>query len=197
MRKQFVELITMVHGFLIGLDDVHVNSFLADWPAAGTPTRSVVCNPLRVLSWMREAISATHRQAVPVVDTLSTVANQIAWGQTYTVDDFGSGFLERYGWTELIGLRGPIASERMASGFLMLGPEIEYPRHSHEAEEVYVPLTEPSFWMRGEEDWELRKPCRPIHHASRTPHAIRTENVPLLALYLWRGGNLTEKSRIE
>jgi hypothetical protein len=29
------------------------------------------------------------------------------------------------------------------------------------------------------------------------PHAMRTETVPLLALYLWRGDNLTEKSHIE
>ena len=130
-----------------------------DWPASRTPTRSVVCNHLPVLSWMPKALSATHKEAVLVVDMLSTVANQIAWGQTYSVDDFGSGFLEKYGWTELIGLRGPIASERIACGFLMLGPGIKYPQHSHEAEEVYVPLTEPSFWMRADEDWELRKPC--------------------------------------
>jgi hypothetical protein len=28
-------------------------------------------------------------------------------------------------------------------------------------------------------------------------HAMRTETLPLLALYLWRGANLTEKSLIE
>ncbi len=146
---------------------------------------------------MREALSATHKEAELLVDTLFAVSNQIAWGQTYSVDDFGSGFLERYGWTELIGLRGPVASERIACGFLMLGPEIEYPRHSHEAEEVYIPLTEPTFWMRGDEDWKLHSACRPIYHPSRMPHAMRTESTPLLALYLWRGGNLTEKSSIE
>ena len=197
MRKQFVELITIVHGFLKGLDDVHINSFLTDWPASWTPTRSVVYNHLPVLSWMPAALSATHKEAELVVDMLSTVANQIAWGQTYSVDDFGSGFLERYGWTELIGLRGPVASEHIACGFLMLGPKIEYARHSHEAEEVYIPLTEPTFWMRGDEDWKSRTACRPIYHASQTPHAMRTEGTPLLALYLWRGGNLTEKSKIE
>ena len=28
-------------------------------------------------------------------------------------------------------------------------------------------------------------------------HAMRTETVPLLALYLWRGGNLVQKSLVE
>ena len=196
MRKQFVELITMVYDFLKGRDDVHMNSFLEEWPAANMPTRAIVCNPLPVLSWMPKALSATHKEAVPVVDTLSVLANRIAWGHTYSVDDFGSGFLEKYGWTELIGLRGPIASQRIACGFLMLGPEIEYPRHSHQAEEVYIPLTEPTFWTRGDEDWKSRTACRPIYHTSRIPHAMRTESTPLLALYLWRGGNLVEKSSI-
>jgi hypothetical protein len=130
------------------------------------------------------------------VKTLASLSDQITWGQTYSAEDFGHAFLERYGWTELIGLRGPIASDLMACGFLFLGPNIEYPRHSHEAEEVYVPLTGPTLWMQADQDWEYRTPCRPIYHASRMPHAMRTESVPLLALYLWRGGNLVEKSHI-
>ncbi len=186
----------MVHGFLENLGGVHINSFLAEWPAAGTPTRSTVSNHLPVLSWMPEAVAAAHKKAGSLVDMLASVADQITWGQTYAVDDFGSGFLNKYGWTELIGLRGPIASERLACGFLILGPHIEYPQHNHEAEEIYIPLTEPTFWMRGNEDWVSQKACRPIYHTSRMPHAMRTEHVPLLALYLWRGGNLVEKSSI-
>jgi hypothetical protein len=197
MRRQIFELTATVHGFLSDLGGVHINSFLAEWPAAGTPTRSIVPNNLPVLSWMPETVAAAPKKALFLGDMLASVADQIAWGQTYAVADFGSGFLEKYGWTELIGLRGPIASERIACGFLMLGPEIEYPRHSHDAEEVYVPLTEPTLWMQGKENWVLRESCRPIYHPSRMPHAMRTASTPLLALYLWRGGNLTEKSRIE
>ena len=196
MKAGFAPLITAIRKFLEDLNNTYINSFLADWPAANCRTRSVAPQVLPVLSWMPEAVEAAHQKAVFLVKMLSSEAEQIAWGQTYSAEDFGSGFLEKYGWTELIGLRGPIASDRMACGFLMLGPEIEYPRHSHEAEEVYVPLTEPTFWMRGNEDWELRAPCRPIYHACRMPHAMRTESVPLLALYLWRGGNLIEKSSI-
>ncbi|MGD9362974.1 MAG: hypothetical protein PVH85_29185 [Desulfobacterales bacterium] len=41
---------------------------------------------------------------------LAALANHIAWGQTYSAQDFGLGFLGKYGWSELTGLRGPIAS---------------------------------------------------------------------------------------
>jgi len=196
MNTQWVALLGAIHRFLQDLGDPHLNSFLADWSSAKSPTRSVIPNGLPVLSWMPAAVAAARKEAASLVDMLASAVNQTAWGQTYSAQDFSSGFLEKYGWTELIGLRGPVASDRMACGFLFLGPEIEYPRHSHEAEEIYVPLTGPTFWRRGNKDWELRTPCRPIYHASRVPHAMRTESVPLLALYLWRGTNLVEKSHI-
>jgi hypothetical protein len=195
--NNIIALVIAIRNFFEGLNDPHLNCFLADWPPANCRTRSVEPQALPVLSWMPAAIAAPGKVAELIVNMLASLANHLTWGQTYSAEDFGSGFLEKYGWTELIGLRGPIASDRLACGFLFLGPDIEYPRHSHEAEEIYVPLTGPTFWMRGNYDWELRKPCARIFHASRVPHAMRTESAPLLALYLWRGGNLVEKSRIE
>jgi hypothetical protein len=159
--------------------------------------RPVVATSLPVLSWMPAAVKAANRQTEVIVCALASLASQLAWAQTYSALDFGAGFLDRYGWTELIGLRGPIASDRIACGFLFLGPQIEYPRHSHEAEEIYVPLTGPTLWQRSDHEWAYRAPGRPIYHASGLAHAMRTETEPLLALYLWRGGDLIQKSRIE
>ena len=196
MQALFQQLIDAAYKFFKELDDPHLNLLLADWPHDVTRSRSVIPCNLPVVSWMPAAVSAAHEKAQHIVEMLASVADRIAWGQTYSAEDFGRAFLERYGWTELIGLRGPVASDRIASGFLMLGPDIEYPKHSHGAEEVYVPLTGPTFWMRANGDWQLRAACQPIHHTPRVPHAMRTESTPLLALYVWRGDNLVEKSRI-
>jgi hypothetical protein len=106
-------------------------------------------------------------------------------------------FLQRYGWSELIGLRGPVASERLAAGFLLLGPLTEYARHRHAAEEIYLPLAGTALWQRGDAAWRRRAPGRPIHHPSWMPHAMRTEAQPLLALYLWRRGDLAQRSRFD
>jgi hypothetical protein len=143
------------------------------------------------------AVKAADKKTEGIVKMLAAQANHIAWGQTYSAQDFGVGFLEKYGWTELIGLRGPIAGDRIACGFLFLGPQVEYPRHRHEAEEVYVPLTGQTLWQRNNQDWAYRTAGLPIYHAPRMPHAMRTETVPLVALYLWRGDNLAQKSIIE
>ena len=190
-------LVSAIRRFIEALNDRHLNSFLADWPLAQGQLRPVYPHSLPVLAWMPAATRASGRQTAAIVNMLAAMASDITWGQTYSAEDFGAGFLEKYGWTEFIGQRGPIASNHMACGVLFLGLEVEYPQHSHDAEEVYIPLTGPSLWQRGNQDWVYRSVGRPVYHASRQPHAMRTEAAPLLALYIWHGGNLVQKSRIE
>ena len=197
LEKNIIALVNAIRNFLEGLNDTHLNTFLADWPSPNSELRPVYPNALPVLSWMPAAVKAAGKQTAFMVNMLVPLAKHLTWGQTYSAEDFGAGFLEKYGWTEFIGQRGPIASDRMACGVLLLGPQIEYPRHSHEAEEIYVPLTGQTLWQRSNQDWVYRSPGRPVYHESWVPHAMRTETVPLLALYLWHGGNLVQKSRIE
>ncbi len=196
-ENQIIEFVTSIRAFLSGLNDSHLDSFLANWPSPHYQMRSVVACSLPILSWMPAALKAANKQTEFMVRTLASLANHLTWGQTYSAQDFGAEFLDKYGWTEFIGLRGPIASDCLACGFLFLGPQIEYPQHSHEAEEIYVPLTGPTLWQCGDQDWAYRAPGLPIYHASWVPHAMRTETVPLVALYLWCGGNLVQKSHIE
>lgn len=171
-------------------------SFLSEWPIGISPSRRVTSRKLPVLEW----IDSLEQAAVPATRALVKMfvdgARSLAWAQTYTPADFGASFLERYAWTELIGLRGPIASAKIAAGFLLLGPAVEYPLHSHEAEEVYFPLAGAAQWQRDDGDWIGKAPGTLIHHASGVPHAMRTEREPLLAFYVWRGGNLAQKSTI-
>ena len=77
------------------------------------------------------------------------------------------------------------------------GPRIEYPRHRHEAEEVYIPLTGQTRWLEQDQDWTFQELGFPIYHAPWVPHAMNTDAFPLLALYLWRAGDLVQKSLID
>jgi hypothetical protein len=197
LENNIIALVSAIRNFIEGLDDTHPNLFLADWPSAHSISRSITKSSLPVLSCLPAAVKAAGQRTAFMAEMLASLAKNLFWGQTYSAEDFGAGFLEKYGWTELIGLRGPIASRCIACGFLILGPGIEYPRHSHEAEEIYVPLTGKTLWQQGHQDWCYGAAGLPIYHASGVPHAMRTESLPLLALYLWRGGNLVQKSRIE
>ena len=169
--------------------------FLADWSdlavaRATQPRRLPVCRWLDSL----EPLAAPETRAL--VREFVAAAKTLEWRQTYSAADFGPEFLDSYGWTELIGLRGPIPSRTVACGFLMLGPRIEYPAHAHQAEEIYLPLAGEALWMRGGEDFVARAAGEMIEHSSWMPHATRTVGQPMLALYVWRGGDLAAKSKI-
>ena len=170
--------------------------FLRDWPRE-LIARPVVARPLPVVA----ALQCLPRFAPPatraLVDAVAVRATELDWRQTYTKADFGARFLDNYGFSEWIGERGAFISDTIACGVLMLGPGTEYPAHSHEAEELYLPLAGHALWRSGKSEWRLRAPGKWIHHPSWTVHAMRTARQPLLAAYVWRAGDLTAKSRIE
>ena len=170
--------------------------FLRDWP------RELIARPvgkksLPVVAALRGLPEKAAPRTKGLVDAIAALAGELDWRQTYTAADFGQRFLDNYGWSEWIGERGAFMSGAVACGVLMLGPETEYPAHSHEAEELYLPLAGRAWWRSGELDWRLRAPGTWIHHPSWMVHAMRTEREPLLAAYVWRAGDLSAKSRIE
>ena len=192
-----IKLTHITFNYLNKIDDHNLTPFLTKWPTPPFKTRPTQPNQLPVLAHLPQIKVQENDKAATLIQTLQTHTTQLQWGQTYTTADFSPTFLANYGWTELIGLRGPIASQEIACGFLLLGPHTTYPKHSHQAQEVYLPLTFPTQWIQDTEAWVTKPKHIPIHHPSWLPHGMKTTDTPLLALYIWQGGNLTQKSHIE
>ncbi len=171
-------------------------NFLRDWPRE-LIARRVVARPLPVVAALSDLSRLANPRTKAIVDAIAALANDLDWRQTYTAADFGQPFLENYGFSEWVGERGAFMSDAVACGVLLLGPETEYPAHSHEAEELYLPLAGRAWWRSGEADWRLHAPETWIHHPPWMVHAMRTDREPLLAAYVWRAGDLSAKSRIE
>lgn len=169
--------------------------FLTDWPPE-LIARPVGARSLPVVARLRGLARLAAPRTRGLVEGTEALAYELDWRQTYAPADFGERFLDNYGYNEWIGQRGAFVSDRVACGVLLLGAETEYPDHSHEAEELYLPLAGRAFWRVAGSDWRLRAPGTWIHHPSWTPHAMRTEQEPLLAAYVWRAGDLQAKSRI-
>ncbi|MGV8985307.1 MAG: dimethylsulfonioproprionate lyase family protein [Cypionkella sp.] len=163
--------------------------FVEEWPQVGRH-REVQAASLPVCRWL-EGMGGDG-----VVGAIRAASGALRWQQTYSAGDFGADFLNGYGWSEFVGLRGPLACEKIACGVLLLAPGMVYPLHAHEAEEVYLPISGVAEWQRGEEGFAQVAVGQPIHHAPWVPHAMRTGTEPLAALYLWRGGDLAAKSVI-
>ena len=190
------DLLDRIHALLKSLRAPRLDPFLAEWPGEA-PSRLVTPSTLPVLRYASVLASEAPPSARSVTDELFRLAPSLRWGQSYPASAVGTQFLENYGWAEIAGLHGPILSEHVAVGFLLLGPETLYPRHRHEPEEIYVPLSGTADWQGGRGVWHMGPPRAVIVHESNEPHAMRTTSAPLLALYLWRSSNLEQKSRLD
>jgi quercetin dioxygenase-like cupin family protein len=190
------DLLDRIRALLESLKAPRLAPFLTDWPPQGA-LRPVTPATLPVLKDLPVLAAQAPAWARSVTDELLGSASRLFWGQSYPASLVGASFLENYGWTEIAGLQGPIQSEHLAVGFLMLGPATSYRRHRHEAEEIYVPLVGTAAWQGGSGAWREKPPGSVVVHERNEPHAMRTSSGPILALYLWRSADLNQKSRID
>lgn len=181
-------------------------AFLAEWPGPEShassdaadlaPPRAAVPS-LPVLQWLPRIAGAVDVCDAKLIAALCRAAPWLEWRQTYTAKEVGGELLENYAWCEILGPKAPQSSLRIACGFLLLGPHTHYPRHRHAAEEIYLPLSGTAQWQQGDGNWRRRAPGALIHHQSEEPHAMHTADAPLLALYLWRGADLSRRAHLD
>ena len=190
------EIAKALYGYLDGRKtEEPVRRFLTDfsWPDVERPVAPAHLKVVDGLSGVSPPGGEAERA---LLGTLAKAASFLDWRQTYGISDFSQEFLDNYGWVEIFGTRGHYQSDTMAGGFLMLGPHTIYPDHHHIAEEIYIPLTEHSLWSMNAAPFQFRMAGEIIHHPSEIWHAMRTADRPMVALYLWRGGPLDQKSTI-
>ncbi|MER8694838.1 dimethylsulfoniopropionate lyase [Mesorhizobium opportunistum] len=195
MTTKFDELLGRFHAYLTCVDNALVREAVAriGWDM---PARPLAAHPLACLRHLERAAELAPPDAKPLVQWVAGQRGNLHWGQTYSESDFGSAFVDNYGWLEVFGTRGHFANDEVAAGLLILGPDIVYPDHHHIAEEIYIPLTGGTEWRMGEGGFRMREAGEIVHHVSNVNHAMRTGQEPLLALYIWRGGPLAQKSEI-
>jgi quercetin dioxygenase-like cupin family protein len=128
-----------------------------------------------------------------LVDPLGDLSPYLRWVQNpnYVAAPPAADFLANYGYVVLAGPGGLVATDSLAMGILLLGPNTHYPRHRHPAVEIYVVAAGEAEWRRGESAWRREPPGSVIRHETMAPHATRTLDEPLLAVYVWRGDLMT------
>ncbi len=191
------ELARGARGVLESVGDGGVASQIGEWPAPQRP-RPITPQTLAVLQWLPQAVRAAP--AGPLRELalrIQQASGALAWRQSYRAPQVSAHFLARYGWCELLGLSGPLPCATLACGILLLGPETLYPPHSHQAQELYVPLSGSAEWSCGEKRFELRTPGELIRHQPYELHAMRTGSEPLLALYVWHGAGIAQSTQLQ
>ena len=151
---------------------------------------------LQVLSFLPQMAELAAPENRKIVGQLIDLQASLHFNQTYSAEDFGAAFLQQYGWIKFLGPDAYWHSDTLSSGLVLLGDNITYPEHWHVAEELYFPISGTAEWYHEEKGWQQIAPGAMIYHASNIKHSMRTSGEPLLALYIWRGGDLVQKSNI-
>jgi hypothetical protein len=194
-RAPVKQLFNAVHGYLTVKEDPLVQDMSTHLPLSPEP-RILPARTYPVSDHLAQAARFGDPNAADILAILVGEGDRFHWGQSYGPADFGSDFLNNYAYLEILGTRGHFRSDAVACGFLMIGPNTDYPAHRHEAEEIYMVLAGTADWTKAGADYGTRPPGAVIHHPSQVVHAIKTGAEPLLVLYLWRGGDLAQKSEI-
>ncbi len=169
---------------------VHVDEMLQRL-AEQDMTRSDFVEPrsqnLSVTRYFAPCIAETMMLESELAAAIASLDGHLKWLQSksYTDEILGEGFLQNYGWCEIIGPQGFFAGDDFLLGLLMLGPHRHYKDHYHPAPELYWPLTGPTEWKQGSGSFETKSAGTVIYHAPNVHHATKTAGHPLLAVWSW------------
>lgn len=189
-----LELLDAVVEFTLSHPHPDVENFkpaMRDWGDAWTDVA-----PVYLPAADRLAVLIEREDCHPVVQPFARHCRELRWEQSYTraqnlVPD---AMLDGYGFTEIVGKHGPFVSERIRAGISILGPHIEYPRHHHEAEEIYAVLVGGADFRIGDEPATRRSSGDVIYVAANEPHGFCTTDDVMIIFYLWQAGDLRETS---
>jgi len=156
--------------------------------------RNLSPNLVPAIAELPEILQHCSKGEARLAEVFVNMRERLHWIQSYTADDFGQYMVDHYGFVELIGTRGHYASTEIAAGFVFFGRGIEYPNHWHGSEAMYYPMTGTGLWSQDNSDYEPKKAGELVYHEPNEHHALNVPNDPLLAIWIWRGGDLAQKS---
>lgn len=146
-----------------------------------TPSR------LPVLRHLPDCIGRIMLLDADLAAAIAAVEDDLHWSRSPAYSDalLGDGFVDNYGWAEIVGSHGCFAGDDFRLGLLMLGPHRLYKDHYHPAPELYWTLTGPSDWKAGAGGFARRAAGETVWHIPWKVHATATDETPLLAVWCW------------
>ncbi|WP_170346256.1 dimethylsulfonioproprionate lyase family protein [Ruegeria atlantica] len=167
----------------------------ASWPDDLTPTGLQPAHmPATDLvgDFGLDGVAPTH----DLVAAIKASAHLAQWKHTYTAEEVGADFLNRYGYYELFGPTGHFHSTQLRGYVGYWGAGLDYDWHSHQAEELYLTLAGGAVF-RSDEDETFVGPNQTRQHKSWQSHAMTTTDQPILTFVLWRGEGMGDLPRMD
>jgi len=191
-----LELLDAVRNFALEQEDPMVEKFKASIRDWGDQWIDVERVQLPVAGFLDDALPRAIPQTRGLLEIFGRHRGRLRWEQSYKKEDgvVSAAMLAAYGFAEIIGKQGPFVSDRIRAGIGIYGLNIDYPRHQHQAEEVYIVLAGSAEFKVGDSAEVTSRAGDVIFVASNTPHGFRTCDQGLVIYYLWQAGDLRQIS---
>ena len=191
-----LELLDSVREFALAHPHPAVKEFresMRDW---GDDWVAVEHTHLPAAGFLSAAIPTGNQQTRTLLETFERHGNRLHWEQSYRKQDgvVPDAMLEGYAFAEIIGKQGPFVSDRIRAGIGIYGPDIQYPRHQHQAEEIYIVLAGGAEFKIGDAEEARYETGDVVSVKSNTWHGFRTCDQILVIYYLWQAGDLRQIS---
>ena len=184
--------------YVAGRTDAKLDAFRSDAANWGENWTGVAPAHLRASDLLADALALARFDTAERALMSLYVEERASryWEQSYSAADtaVSADMLAGYGYTEIVGKRGPFLSERIRAGVGIFAAGVDYPAHRHRAEEIYVVLAGSGTFRLDGHPPGRRTAGAVVHVPSQVVHGIAMHEEPLVILYLWRGGDLREKS---
>jgi mannose-6-phosphate isomerase-like protein (cupin superfamily) len=192
-----LELLDAVRDFALDHPHPEIDRFKASMLAWGDAWQAVTPAYLSAADFLGTASVSADPRTEALLAVFERHKKRLHWEQSYKKEEglVPDAMLAGYGFAEIIGRQGPFVSERIRAGIGIWGPDIVYPRHRHEAEEVYIVLAGSAEFTVGASAKHTHGVGDVIFVESNTPHGFRTTGQSLVVYYLWQAGDLRQQSK--
>jgi mannose-6-phosphate isomerase-like protein (cupin superfamily) len=189
-------LLKAMSGFVLRHDNPAVAGFkpaIRDW---GDTWQDVGEAYLPAAELLTSSLATTSTRTHDLLSLFEQYKHRLFWEQSYRKADgvVSDALLAAYGFAEIIGNHGPFISDRIRCGIAAWGPGIVYPRHQHDAEEIYMLLAGSAEYSVGDTTESYHGAGDVVFVKSMTIHGFRTTDKALVVCYLWQAGDLREIS---
>ncbi|MEM9124186.1 MAG: dimethylsulfonioproprionate lyase family protein [Pseudomonadota bacterium] len=165
------------------------------WPT-DLQAANLTPNPIPATKLVYECQAVGSAMSDALTRAIRATAHLAQWKVTYTEDEVGVDFLNRYGYYELFGPTGHFHSTQLRGYVAYWGAGLTYDWHSHQAEEIYLTLAGGAMFKVDGDD-AFVGPGQTRLHASWQSHAMVTRAKPILAFVLWRGKGMEDLPRMD
>ncbi len=151
--------------------------------ANGGGTRLPVCD-----ASLDDAYANARSGPAPIpdlADAFAAIESRLKWYRRPGSEAVGGPFHDNHANAEIVSANGLERRDDVRIGVSLVAPEIDYPRHRHPPEELYVVLS-PGEWMNCDRPMQAKQSGDIVHNPPGVWHAMRSGEVPLLAIWcLW------------